>query len=208
MRARIGAFWLLAALAVLRSGLAVGQPQDPMAGTPPSMFERMNQEAEVTLLRLYRVSPKAQALASRAFGALVVAAMRGDDEALGTAQGRGVLIDAVGRRTYYHVIASLPASVLGLKDKAVILLFSTSESLRAFQDAPGWVEGVNGTIQILDDTSMTGRGSRAVEPIVGFVLSETGLVSGLSLKGCLFIEMPIYLCADGAQACRAERGKP
>lgn len=208
MKTRIVAMGLQCLLALLSAGLAVAQPADPMMSVSPSILNRVDQEAEATLLRLYRLSLKAQALIARSFGVLVVPALHADGGILGVAYGRGVLIDAVGDRSYYNVIASPPGSVLGLNDKALILFFSSYESLRAFQATPGWVEGTNGTIQILDETAMAGQREPAVKPIAGFILAETGLVLGLSLKGSLFIKVPIYLCAQEPEACRADAARP
>ncbi|WP_175206015.1 hypothetical protein [Achromobacter anxifer] len=188
-------------------GAAFGQPAESLMSVSPAILNRVDQEAEATLLRLYRQSPKAKALIARSFGVLVVPALHADGGILGVAYGRGVLIDAVEDRNYYNVIASPPGSVLGLNDKALILFFSTYEALRAFQARPGWVEGASGTIQILDETSMAGR-DPAIEPIAGFILAEAELVRGLSIKGMLFIRVPIYLCAGEGEACREKTGKP
>lgn len=209
MGVRIGAIGLLLmGLAVLQGGVAAAQLVDLMAPISPAALERVNQDAEATLLRLYRQSPKAQALIARSFGVLVVSAMQAEADAPGVAQGRGVLIDAVGARSYYNVVASLASSVLGLRGKALILVFSDYESMRAFQALPGWVEGVNGAIQILDDTHLASRREPVIEPIAAFILSDTGLVRGLSLKGSLFIRVPMYLCAEHAQPSPPDAAKP
>ncbi|NMK46472.1 hypothetical protein [Achromobacter sp. Bel] len=202
MKTRIVAMWFLLLLAVQPLGTAFGQAADSLLTVSPAMLKRVDQDAEATLLRLYRQSPRAQALIARSFGVLVVPALHADGGILGVAYGSGVLIDALGDRSYYNVIGSPPGSVLGLNDKALILFFSTYESLRAFEATPGWVEGHNGSIQILDESSMANQRSPAIEPIGGFILSANGLASGLSLKGSLFIKVPIYLCTEEAAYCR------
>ncbi len=194
-------------LALLPAGAVLGQPADSLMPVSPAQLNRVDQEAEATLLRLYRQSPAAKALVARSFGVLVVPALHADGSMLGLAYGRGVLIDAAEGRDYYNVIASPPGSVLGWNDKALILVFSSYAALRGFQIKPGWEEGASGSIQILDETAMAAR-ELVVEPISGFILSETELVRGLSVKGMLFIKVPVYLCADEGDACREKAVQP
>lgn len=202
MKIRILAIWLQFLLAIVPLEIAFGQPADSLSSVSPAVLKRVDQEAEAALSRLYLQSRNAQALIARSFGVLVMPALHADGGILGMAYGRGVLIDAVGGRSYYNAIASPPGSVLGLDGKALILFFSTYEALRAFQAAPGWVEGASGTIQVLDETTMAGR-NPVIEPIAGFILSDAGLVRGLALKGILFIKVPVFMCAQENGACDA-----
>ncbi|OAE56793.1 hypothetical protein A7J67_09170 [Achromobacter xylosoxidans] len=207
MKERIIAVLLQLILVVLPVDAAFGQSSDSLMPVSPAQLNRVDQEAEATLLRLYRQSPAAKALVARSFGVLVVPALHADGSILGVAYGRGVLIDATESRVYYNAIASPPGSVLGLNDKALILIFSSYDALRAFQVQPGWEEGSSGTIQILDEPAMASR-ELVVEPIAGFLLSETGLARGLSVKGMLFVKVPVYVCADEGQACSGQPGRP
>ncbi|WLW63459.1 hypothetical protein RA224_08550 [Achromobacter aegrifaciens] len=202
MKTRVLAIWLQLLLAIVPVEIAFGQPADSLSSVSPAVLKRVDQEAEAALSRLYLQSRKAQALVARSFGVLVVPALHADGGILGMAYGRGVLIDAVGGRSYYNAMASPPGSVLGLDGKALILFFSNYEALRAFQAAPGWVEGESGTIQVLDETAMAGR-NLVIEPIAGFILSDAGLVRGLALKGILFIKVPVFMCAQENGACDA-----
>lgn len=207
MKTSVLAVLLHLILALLPASAGLGQPADSLMPVPPALLNRVDQEAEATLLRLYRLSPAAKALVGRSFGVLVVPALHADGSILGMAYGRGVLIDAAEGRNYYNVIASPPGSVLGLNDKALILVFSSYAALRGFQAGPGWEEGASGTIQILDETAMAAR-ELVVEPIAAFILSATELVRGLSVQGMLFVKVPVYMCADEADACRGKTGIP
>ncbi|NMU91951.1 hypothetical protein HGQ98_19965 [Achromobacter ruhlandii] len=192
--------FLLLALLLTSAARAPG----PLA-VPPAMLDRIDREAEATLARLYRLSPPAQALVARAFGVLVVPGLRADGGILGVAYGRGVLIEASGERTYYNVIAGPAGAILGLDGKAVVLFFSAHDALRAFLAGPGWIEGENGTIQILDESAMAGPRAPTVAPIAGFILSTDRLLRGLSLSGSQFIKVPLVMCGDAATTCAGER---
>lgn len=201
MKKRLILLLLFVLPAVLTTGAAPAQPAPGPMTVSPAMLDRVDREAEATLLRLYRISPRAQALVARAFGVLVVPGLRADGGILGVAYGRGVLIEATDERTYYNVIAGPAGAILGLDGKAVVLFFAAHEPLRAFLAAPGWVEGENGAIQILDENAMAGPRPPATGPIAGFILSADRLVRGLSLSGSLFVKVPLFLCGDAAAAC-------
>lgn len=192
---------LLVILVLLATSAARAQPAAGRTAVPPAMLDRVDREAEATLLRLYRISPRAQALVAGAFGVLVVPGLRADGGILGVAYGRGVLIEASGERTYYNVIAGPAGAILGLDGKAVVLFFSDHEPLRAFLAAPGWVEGENGTIQILDEKALAGSRVPTTAPIAGFILAADRLARGLSLSGSQFIKVPLFLCQDVVQPC-------
>ncbi|PJI52544.1 hypothetical protein CTI14_40725 [Methylobacterium radiotolerans] len=95
MKTSVLAVLLHLILALLPAGAAFAQPADSLMPVPPALLNRVDQEAEATLLRLYRLSPAAKALVGRSFGVLVVPALHADGSILGMAYGRGVLI---GRR--------------------------------------------------------------------------------------------------------------
>jgi lipid-binding SYLF domain-containing protein len=192
-------------LALLLTSAARAQPAPGTLAVPPAMLDRIDREAEATLARLYRLSPPAQALVARAFGVLVVPGLRADGGILGVAYGRGVLIEASGERTYYNVIAGPAGAILGLDGKAVVLFFSAHDALRAFLAGPGWIEGENGTIQILDESAMAGPRAPTVAQIAGFILSTDRLLRGLSLSGSQFIKVPLVMCGDAATACAGDR---
>ncbi|PWY52083.1 hypothetical protein DK459_03745 [Achromobacter sp. RW408] len=188
-------------LALLVTSAARAQPAPGPLAVPPAMLDRVDREAEATLSRLYRLSPPAHALVARAFGVLVVPGLRADGGILGVAYGRGVLIEASGERTYYNVIVGPAGAILGLDGKAVVLFFSAHDALRAFLAGPGWIEGENGTIQILDESAMAGPRAPTVAPIAGFILSADRLLRGLFLSGSQFIKVPLVMCGDAPAAC-------
>lgn len=208
MKTRLALVLFHVLLMLLPTAGARAQPARSPMTVSPAMLARVDQESEAVLLRLYRLSPRARAVLARAFGTLIVPGLRADGGILGVAYGRGVLIEAGGERTYYNVIAGPPGAILGLDGKSLVLFFSTQDALQTFLAAPGWVEGENGAIQILDEQALTGPRGPAPGPIAGFILADDHLARGLSLSGSLFIKVPMFLCSDASAACAADGAMP
>ena len=92
----------------------------------------------------------------------------------------------VGGRTveqYAHTGGSIGLQA-GAQTRAEIVLFMTPDALEKFRASKGWTAGADATIAVahigangMIDTE-TGK-----QPIVGFVLNNTGLMAGVSLQG-------------------------
>ena len=172
----------------------------------PAMLARVDQESEAVLLRLYRLSPRARRAGPR-FGTLIVPGLRADGGILGVAWARRA--DRGGRRT--HLLQRYRRSARGHTRPGRQVprpVLSTQDALQTFLAAPGWVEGENGAIQILDEQALTGPRGPAPGPIAGFILADDHLARGLSLSGSLFIKVPMFLCSDASAACAADGAMP
>ena len=72
----------------------------------------------------------------------------------------------------------------GTQSQAVFILFMTQDALNRFEASRGWTAGVDGSLSLLTVganarvTTQTGQ-----QPIVGFVLTNSGLRANLSLNG-------------------------
>ena len=72
----------------------------------------------------------------------------------------------------------------GAQSQAVFILFMTQDALSRFEASRGWTAGVDGSIALLS----VGANARvttqtAQQPIVGFVLTNGGLMANISLNG-------------------------
>jgi lipid-binding SYLF domain-containing protein len=85
---------------------------------------------------------------------------------------------------YYQLAGASVGFQLGVQRKAVVVMFMDGGALQKFRDSEGWKAGVDGSIAI----ASLGAGSSldtntAQKPIVGFVVSNKGLMYNLSLEG-------------------------
>lgn len=70
--------------------------------------------------------------------------------------------------------------------KAIIFLFMTQDALDRFRNSEGWAAGVDATVAVVKigangniDTST----ATATAPVEAFVLTNAGLMAGVSLEG-------------------------
>jgi len=103
---------------------------------------------------------------------------------VGAEYGEGAL--RVGGRTvdYYSTAAASIGLQWGIQSKAVFLLFMDRRALADFRRSHGWEIGVDGSVAIVQ----VGAGGKVdttniTDPVVGFVLTNKGLMFNLTLEG-------------------------
>ena len=68
--------------------------------------------------------------------------------------------------------------------RTVIIVFLTDDALANFQNSDGWEVGVDGAVALVEvGTGGSIDTSNLQDPIVGFVMSNKGLMYNLSLEG-------------------------
>jgi lipid-binding SYLF domain-containing protein len=91
-----------------------------------------------------------------------------------------------GGRTvdYYKTTTGSLGLQLGAQSKAVVLGFMTDAAYQQFRNSSGWTAGADAGVA-LAKVGANGRvdTSTATAPVVGFVLTNTGLMFNLSLEG-------------------------
>lgn len=157
-------------------------PED--RASPAAQRAKIETNVDATLSRLYQASPDSRELARRAAGVLVFPSVLSVSLGIGGEHGDGVL--RVGGTTVddYSLSAGSIGLQAGAQSKAVILLFMTSDSLSRFRNSRGWTAGVDATVAVADiGASGSIDTATAQQPVIGFVLSNAGLMAGVSLQG-------------------------
>ena len=152
--------------------------------------DQVESNVDATLSRLYQAAPASRQLVERAAGVLVFPSVLNVGLVVGGEHGKGVL--RVGGRTveqYSHSGGSIGLQA-GAQTRAEIVLFMTPDSLAKFRASKGWTAGADATVAVANigangmiDTET------AKQPIVGFVLNNTGLMAGVSLQGAKYSKL-------------------
>jgi lipid-binding SYLF domain-containing protein len=103
---------------------------------------------------------------------------------VGGQYGEGAL--RVGGRTagYYSTVAGSFGLQIGAQSKALIFLFMTQEALDKFLGSQGWAAGADATVAVLNvGANGAVDTSTATSPVEAFVLTNAGLMAGVSLEG-------------------------
>lgn len=175
---------------VASSGLSLAgcTTTPPSSSTSPeaNAGRRQSIDADVnaTLSRLYTTVNGSRELVAKARGVLVFPSVISAGFWFGGQYGQGAL--RIGEQTsgYYSIAAASFGPQIGAQSKAIIMLFMTQEALDKFTGSQGWAAGVDATVAVLH-VGANGNvdTSTATSPVEAFVLTNAGLMAGVSLEG-------------------------
>lgn len=188
MRRRLFLISTSAALATGAVALA-GCTTTPLGSrdTPAQNAARRNTidaGVDETLARLYNTVDGSRELLGKARGVLVFPSVISAGFWVGGHYGNGALrVD--GRTTgYYSTVAGSFGLQIGAQSKSIIFAFMNQEALDSFLSSQGWSAGADATVA-LATVGANGKldTSTATSPIEAFVLTNAGLMAGVSLEG-------------------------
>jgi lipid-binding SYLF domain-containing protein len=103
---------------------------------------------------------------------------------VGGEYGKGALRQSGKTLAYYNIASASFGFQIGAQSYAVVMVFMNDDALKKFRDSKGWEAGVDGSVALADWGSGKDINTQNyVDPIVGFVLDNKGLMAGLSLEG-------------------------
>jgi len=171
----------MAALALLNAGCTT---TSGAAGDAEAQRQALNAQADNALARLYREARDSEALVQQSRGVLVFPSFVSAGFIVGGASGRGLLREG-GKTVSYHRMTEGSVGLLaGAQSQAVFILFMTDDALNRFRNSSGWTVGADASVSLLTvgaDARVTSQ--TAQQPVVGFVMTNSGLMGNLSLSG-------------------------
>lgn len=178
---------VLAAAAMATAALTLAACTTTVPRNEQSGVERrdsINERADAALKRLYEVAPNSRDLVSQAKGVLIFPRVIGGGFIVGAEHGDGVLRVGNQNKGYYSTSSGSIGLQAGAQSKAIIFVFKTQEALDKFLASNGWTAGVDATVAVAN-LSATGAVDLNTlrEPVVGFVMTNAGLMAGVSLEG-------------------------
>jgi lipid-binding SYLF domain-containing protein len=171
----------LAALAVLTTGCST---TSGASGDPAAQRKAIDASADSALARLYREAAGSQELIASARGVLVFPSFISAGFIVGGASGQGLLRKAGKTTGYFRMTEASVGLLAGAQSQAVFILFMTQDALSRFEASNGWTAGVDASVTLITvgaDARVTTQ--TAQQPVVGFVLTNGGLMGSLSLNG-------------------------
>jgi len=176
----IGTGVSLAALTVFAGCTTTGGS----AGDPAARREAIDAAVDSALSRLYREARGSQEIVASARGVLVFPSVVSAGFIVGGSHGQGALRKAGKTTNYFRMTEASVGLLAGAQSQAVFILFMTQDALARFEASRGWTAGVDGSIALLTvgaNAQVTTQ--TAQQPIVGFVLTNGGLMANVSLNG-------------------------
>jgi lipid-binding SYLF domain-containing protein len=188
MRRRQFVLTASAALAVSGLGLAgcTTTPPKSASGTSENADKRrsINADVDSTLARLYSTANGSRELVAKARGVLVFPSVIQAGFWIGGQYGEGALRVGGQSAGYYSTAGGSFGLQIGGQSKAIIFLFMTQDALDRFRNGEGWAAGVDATVAVVK-VGANGNidTSTATAPVQAFVLTNAGLMAGVSLEG-------------------------
>ena len=121
---------------------------------------------------------------ARAKGVLVFPEVLKAGFGIGGEYGEGALQIGGKNVDYYSTAAASIGFQLGAQVKTLVLVFLEQGALDKFRNSSGWEVGVDGSVALVE--LGVGKDINTInidDPIVGFVISNKGLMYNLTLEG-------------------------
>jgi lipid-binding SYLF domain-containing protein len=156
----------------------------PAAGVHADSKAAIDAKSQEVLARLRAHAVGAAELLDDAAGVLVFPDLVKMGFGVGGEFGEGSLLVDGKPQAYYATAGSSFGLPPGSQFKSEMILFMTEEALQQFRARPGFHVGVDGQVSLV----RFGEGGRIdrkslVEPLLGFIFSDRGLLHGLTLEG-------------------------
>lgn len=172
----LGAAWLAATAGCATTG---SSPTNPAAER-----REIDSGVDEALERLYRTVPGARDLIAKARGVLVFPDVVGAGFVIGAEYGRGALRVEGNTIGYFSTMGGSFGAQIGAQSRAIIYAFMTRTALDRFKRSSGWKAGADATVALV---KMGANGSvdttTAINPVEAFVITNAGLMAGVSLEG-------------------------
>ena len=178
---------LVAAGCTTTASTSTARSGDPVVGDSKLSADAMRQVDEgyrSTLTRLYDTTPGSREMVAKARGVLVFPRVLGAGLIVGGEFGNGELRTNGNVDGYYRVTTGSVGWQIGAQSQALVFLFMTQDALDKFRAGNGWSGGVDASVALLEagaNGSVSGSVDRA--PTIAFVMTNAGLMAGLTLQG-------------------------
>jgi lipid-binding SYLF domain-containing protein len=155
-----------------------------MGGDPAAQRKALDASADSALSRLYAQQRGSKELVNSARGVLVFPSVVSAGFIVGAATGQGVLRKGGKTAGYFRMSEGSVGLLAGAQSQAVFILFMTDGALSRFESSRGWTAGVDASVSMItvganaEVTTQT-----AQQEIIGFVLTNAGLMGSVSLNG-------------------------
>ncbi len=179
----------MAALALLSTGCTT---TGGSSGDPAAQRASIDAAVDSALTRLYPQARGSQELVASARGVLVIPSFVSAGFIVGGGSGQGALRVAGKTASYHRMTEGSVGFLAGAQSQAVFILFMTDDALNRFRSSNGWTVGADASVSLItvgaDARINTQTGQ---QPVIGFVLTNSGLMGSVSLSGSRVTPLPI-----------------
>jgi lipid-binding SYLF domain-containing protein len=154
------------------------------SGEPAARRAALNASADAALTNLFRQVNGAEQLVNSARGVVIFPSVLEAGLVFGASSGEGLLRKGGETVSFHRTTSGSWGLQAGAQSTAVFLLFMTDDALNRFANSDGWSVGADANVTLVSvgaNAQITTE--TAQQPVIGFVLSNRGLMGGLTLNG-------------------------
>ncbi|RME98542.1 MAG: hypothetical protein D6773_14290 [Alphaproteobacteria bacterium] len=145
---------------------------------------QIDAEARATLEKFFAKVSNGRELANKAEAVLIFPSIVKAGVGIGGEYGEGVLHVRGQTAGYYNIVGASIGFQLGVQTRSVIIMFMTRSALDGFRKRAGWEIGVDGSVALVTvGAGGTVDTNNLLDPIIGFVFNNKGLMYNLTLEG-------------------------
>lgn len=172
------------ATAIIFAFLAITALALPGSQARAASAAEIDTDVNATLERFFARVVNGRELANKAVGVLVFPSIVKGGFGIGGEYGEGALHIRGQTADYYNIIGASIGFQIGVQTRSVILMFMTESALAGFRNRAGWEVGVDGSVALVT-VGASGRinTNNILDPIIGFVFNNKGLMYNLTLEG-------------------------
>jgi lipid-binding SYLF domain-containing protein len=171
---------------IVAAGCSSSEPSSPQAAQAANTSKRAEIDAGVNgaIAELNQKEPGSRQMMQQAKGMLVFPKVFKAGLVVGGEYGEGALRVANRSVEYYSASAGSFGLTAGAEQKSLFLLFMTDAALAQFRQSSGWTAGADASVAMISTgASGTATTQTAQRPVVGYVLSQGGLMLDASVNG-------------------------
>jgi lipid-binding SYLF domain-containing protein len=162
------------------------------SGDPAEQRRALNAGADEALSRLYSQQPGSRELIASAKGYLVFPSQVSAGFLVGGGSGQGVLRTGGKTTGFYRMTEASVGLLAGAQSQAVFILFMTDEALKRFEASNGWTVGADANVSMINvGANATLNTTTTRQEVIGFVMTNGGLMGNLSLNGNRVTRLPL-----------------
>lgn len=146
--------------------------------------EEINIEVDGALQSFQKEVTGGKEFLAKAKGVLVFPKITKGGFIVGGEYGEGAL--RLGGKTvdYYNIASASFGFQAGAQQYGLVMVFLQEEAMEKFRASKGWEAGVDGSVAIAEWGAGTDINTKTFkDPIVAFVISNKGLMAGVSIEG-------------------------
>lgn len=169
-------------LAALLAACSTTNPH--VANDPAAQRATIDAKVSGAMEKLYAQDPGSREMVNKARGVLVFPSVVSAGLVVGGSYGQGALLVHGRTEGYYSTTAASVGLLAGADSKAVYILFMNDESLNKFRASKGWTAGADASVSVIKAGASAGIDTQTIkQPVIGYVLTNGGLMANLSIDG-------------------------